>query len=195
MSACKMHKGQPSGFRGIYMSRSMLAVAFAAMVVGMAASQEAFAMERYNLTNGAGACQGAMPHYEGNLRKRPTAIANEGSTNAFVSCSLAQDWFGNSAYYGLVVNNNGTAEVIVTCTFAAGIKLNGNSLFVPTLLPKTFPVPAGAYADPQWTAADNGNSPLPASGNWSCNLPAGTEIGGVYVAVDDGSAPLEPPAP
>lgn len=177
------------------MNRSMLAVAFAAMVAGIATSQEASAMERYNLTNGVGACQGALPTYESNLRKRPTAIANEGSANAFVSCSLAQDWFGNSAYYGLVVNNNGAADVNVTCTFAAGIKLNGNSLFMPTLLPKTFPVPAGAHASVQWTSADNGNEPLPRSGNWSCNLPVGTEIGAVYVAVDDGSAPAEPPAP
>jgi hypothetical protein len=172
----------------------MLAIAFAAMVVGMAASQEASAMLRFNLTNGAGACQGALPNYEGRLRKRPTAIANEGTTNAFVSCSLPQDWFGNSAIvYGLIVNNNGATDVNVTCTLAAGVKLNGD--LAPTLLPKTFPVVAGSYAETQWSAADNGDEPLPPSGNWSCNIPVGAEIGATYVVVDDGSAPAEPPAP
>lgn len=181
-------------FQGIYMNRSMLAIAFAAMVVGMATSQEASAMQRFNLTNGAGACQGALPNYEASLRKRPTAIVNEGSANVFVSCSIAQDWFGNSAIvYGLIVNNNGAADVNVTCTLAAGLKLNGQ--FTPTLLPKTFPVVAGGFAEIQWSAEDNGDEPLPASGNWSCNIPAGTEIGAVYVVVDDGSAPVEPPAP
>lgn len=172
------------------MNRLTLAVASMAMVAGMAASQDAFAIERLNLTNGAGSCQGALPNFEGNLRKRPTAIANEGTANAFVSCSITQDFLGNPATYGLLLNNNGSAAANVSCTLAAGIKINGQQ--APTLIPKTFSVPAGSFAEVQWSSEDNGDVALPRSGNWSCNIPVGVEIGATYIVVEDGSAPPAP---
>ena len=33
-------------------------------------------------------CQGALPSFEGAIRKRPLAVQNEGSSNAFVTCAL-----------------------------------------------------------------------------------------------------------
>jgi len=174
------------------MNRLAFATAGIAMVVGLAASHEASAIQRLNLVNGAGACQGALPSYEGNLRKRPTAIANEGTANAFVSCSTVQDYLGFAAdAYGIMVNNNTGAAVNVNCTLASGIKLNGQTS--PILIPKSIPVPANGVAEVQWQASDNGGDPLPPTGNWSCNLPVGTEIGSVYVVVEDGSA--QEPAP
>ena len=38
--------------------------------------------------NAVGNCNGALPGFEGALRKRPLAIANEGTSSAFVSCTL-----------------------------------------------------------------------------------------------------------
>lgn len=157
------------------------------MVAGLAAGLEASAIQRQNAVNGSGACQGALPNYEGNLRKRPTAIANEGSTNAFVSCSTQHDVLGNYAYfYGLVLNNNGTAHANVTCTLVAGVKINENT--PPILIPKSTAVLPGGWEHMSWGESDNGGELLPPTGNWSCNLPPGTEIAYVYVYVEDGSA-------
>lgn len=169
------------------MSRLAFAVAGIAMAAGLAVSREVSAIQRLNIVNGAGACQGALPNFEGSLRKRPTAISNEGTANAFVSCSTTQDYLGFAAFsYGILVNNNTGAEVNVSCTLASGLKLNGE--VSPILIPKTFPVPANGFSEMQWTSDDNGDEPLPPTGNWSCNLPVGTEIASVYVVVEDGSA-------
>ncbi|HST43740.1 MAG TPA: hypothetical protein VLK29_00810 [Luteimonas sp.] len=139
--------------------------------------------QSFQTTNGAGSCQAALPSYEVNLRKRPTAIANEGQTNAFVSCSIASD-FGEVQSlhtYAVVLNNNTAGDVEMSCTLVSGIRMNG--LFEPTYFPRTFVVPAGGHSEVSWRRSELEPTPTEASANWSCNLPPGTEVGATYAIV------------
>jgi hypothetical protein len=157
-----------------------------------AASMGATAIERLDLSNGVGVCQGALPAFEGQLRKRPTAISNEGTAGAFVSCSTTQNWFAEepAEEIGLVITNNTLSPVTVQCTMVAGIKYVG--FMSPMLFPKSFTVPGGETVEDGWTTADNGGQAFPASLNTSCNLPPGVEIGSVYIYIaDDGAAPAQ----
>lgn len=175
--------------------------ALASAVLFAALSPQAAAIERLELTNATGLCQGALPSFEGNLRKRPSGIINTSTTqSAFVSCSTTQNFFtpatgGTASVLGLLLTNPTSASVSFSCTLVTGFNYVGVSS--PMQYPKTFVVPAGATSEVQWTAEDdNAGEPFPASLNVSCNLPAGTEIGSVYwYNQEDGTAELAPPAP
>lgn len=167
----------------------------AAAVCLTAFAPEASAISRLELTNATGACQGALPNFEGHLRKRPTGIVNQGTSNAFVSCSTTQNW-NNPApaeIFGVVLTNTTGAPLTVDCTLSAGVNYIG--FMAPTLFPKSFEVPAGETEEFQWNAEDdNGGMAFPASLNVSCNLPAGAELGSVYYHIaEDGTAPVVVP--
>ena len=67
------------------MRTKMILVAVATLL----AAAEAHSVDRELAfqQNGAGACQAALPAYEGLIRKRPMAIQNEGVSTAFVTCA------------------------------------------------------------------------------------------------------------
>jgi hypothetical protein len=173
--------------------------ALASAVLFAALSPQASAIERLELTNATGLCQGALPNFETNLRKRPSGVLNiSTTTNAFVSCSTTQNFFltetGSAAVLlGALLTNATAAPVNVSCTMVTGLNYLGFES--PTQYPKTFTVPANSSIEGVWsTEDDNGGEPFPASLNLSCNLPAGIEIGSVYwYNPDDGTAPTAPP--
>ncbi len=173
--------------------------ALASALLFAALSPQADAIERLELSNATGLCQGALPNFEGNLRKRPSGIINVSSTNAFVSCSTTQNFFppetGTQAEaLGVVLTNTTAAPVNISCTMVAGLNYVG--FMSPMQFPKTFTVPANDSLEGSWSTDDNGGEPFPASLNLSCNLPAGTEIGSVYwFSPEDGTAPAEPAPP
>ena len=77
----------------------------------------------WEATNGAGACQGALPAFAGTLRARPLAIQNEGDATAFVTCSLdAGDGTYSKSIPRVVVSvrNNSAATVEIPCTMVDG---------------------------------------------------------------------------
>lgn len=166
----------------------------ASLVCAAAFIPQASAIERLELTNAAGVCQGALPNFETNLRKRPAGIINQSTSNAFISCSTTQNFFtpegaSSAQALGITLTNPTTAPVTVNCTMVTGMNYVG---FVsPMQYPKSFTVPAGESLEGQWTTDDdNEGAPFPASLNVSCNLPAGTEIGSVYwYSPEDGTAP------
>lgn len=146
----------------------------AAIVAGLGMVHEAHAATspRLNFQNAAGFCQPALPAYEGSIRKRPTAVANEGSSNAFVSCSSltqAEDSTGMSEIY-LVLYNRTAAPINATCSLVHSYQAGG------TIIPKTLSIPANDRAFFQWTAAEVG-FPSIRFANWSCNLPPGVDVG------------------
>lgn len=103
-------------------------------VTGMAPA-EAETLDRGFFQNGGSACTGALPTFEGSLRKRPKAIANEGAATAFVTCSAVAN-FMNSAKPYLVfvaVTNRGTAAVDLNCTLVNGDEFNGSTAFPATI--------------------------------------------------------------
>src|SRR5690606_34316104 len=98
-------------------------------------------------SSGAGVCAAALPAFEGLVRKRPRAIQNEGSTNAFVTCAPPQ--FTEAADPGLgpsiVLVNHGAGAVTVACT---GVTEDGDGALA--YLPLSGTVPGGGSTEIQW---------------------------------------------
>lgn len=133
-----------------------------------AAPASAVDKTRIDKFNAPAFCQGALPNFEGHLRKRPLALKNEGTANAFVSCVVA----GRSRRTQVLayVVNDTPASVPLTCTAVTGtegspdshysIKTVWSAAGQPQLLtwaPTDFP-PNGAYLPSDYFAL-------------SCNLP------------------------
>jgi hypothetical protein len=124
----------------------------------------------------AGACQAALPAYEGQIRKRPLALQNEGTASAFVTCALASPGYGNAEGFAnlvaLAVINVGGAPATLNCTLVDARNLFND----PVYLPKSIAIPTGGNASLlQWTSSENGGE-LFAFPAISCNLPVGVGI-------------------
>ncbi|MEP6632881.1 MAG: hypothetical protein ABJA62_01595 [Luteimonas sp.] len=153
----------------------MLSLLVAITVVPQADATDLI-LNRYR--NPAALCQGALPNYEGSFRKRPMAIANEGSTSAFITCSLEST---NSVSYGqsyvsAAFVNRGTSTTNVSCTMVAG----GTFTPAPIFFTKSINVGASGTGVIAWTQAEVGARMGLAS--LSCNLPAAVEIGTILDA-------------
>jgi len=157
-----------------------LATTVAALLMGTATTAIAEVVPRDFFVNASGACNGALPTYEGALRKRPLAVRNEGDTSAFVSCSIpGSQTDGGYSVVGAYFTNNGDAEAVINCTFVDG------SVISPTqYYPGSLALPPGQTYFIRWDMEELGvgegftNWP-----NLSCNLPPQTEIsvvGGYY---------------
>lgn len=160
-------------------------IIMSSLAITLAVSTSADAVNRYRekMTNATGNCQAALPAFEGQIRKRPLAVQNEGTSNAFVTCSLTTDTdFGTSEGtegYAVWFINNSASVKTVDCTGVIGRALVGS----PTFIVKSVSVGAGATAFLVWDATDNGGNPFDAAlpVNVSCNLPVGTGISNSYV--------------
>ncbi|MGH8032100.1 MAG: hypothetical protein ACREO8_06975 [Luteimonas sp.] len=72
-------------------------------------------------TNAVGNCQGALPVYEALIRKRPLAIVNEGTQNAFVICAFTSEQLSlGITAYGTRLTNTSAIPQTVTCTGVTG---------------------------------------------------------------------------
>ncbi|MEP6633113.1 MAG: hypothetical protein ABJA62_02800 [Luteimonas sp.] len=145
------------------------------LVVAGTSAQDAFAVtaSRTYFNNAAGICQPALPAFDGNIRKRPTAVANEGTATAFVSCSFssnAEDTLGASSVQ-LTLFNRTASAVSVTCTMNPNYYAGGVIPFIP----KTISMPAGR-TDFLWNASENGGNNFLFM-NFSCALPPGVDVG------------------
>lgn len=118
-------------------------------------------------------CQGALPAFEGSIRKRPLGIQNEGTATAFVTCAFRFYGFPTRAI--MYLSNTDTANVAVTCT-----AVNGHSGGMPIYVPKTvFVAPDGEPHGIFWVTEDFGGNTIFPRGGWvsmSCSLPPGTAI-------------------
>jgi hypothetical protein len=76
---------------------------------------------KYNSKAASGACQAPLPNYEGNFRKRPLAVANEGSTAAFLTCGIDNpDGNNRTNEVTLYVLNRTSAAADISCTMVDG---------------------------------------------------------------------------
>ncbi|MGY0612066.1 MULTISPECIES: hypothetical protein [unclassified Luteimonas] len=152
---------------------------FAAMLsVGVCASAmpaqaDAATVERAYVHNGGSACTGALPTYEGALRKRPKAIANEGASIAFVTCSAVWDDANPSNPFKVAasVTNRGTAAATLSCTF-----VNGNEFYGSVSTPATISVPAGGFSVIGWDPVLPATQFPFSAASISCALRPGMEI-------------------
>lgn len=158
------------------MKNTHLAAGIAALIAmaGAAGTASAATVTRDYLSHGTANCQGALPVFETQLRKRPAALANEGTSTAFVTCdldSINNGGTGTQAAGIFVTNRAGADGVTISCTLVDAV-FTANAAF-----PKTSdPIAAGAIGSVNWSAAgDNagGNFAAPAI---SCGLPAGVDI-------------------
>ena len=114
----------------------------------------------------------ALPIFDGNVRKRPVSVQNEGNSNAFVTCSWGIEIVDGTRSTGISeaeVWFHSTAAGSVTCTGVAG----WNGVQVQSV--KTLTLPGGGSASGAdatantWNSAPISPGPFPASGRsiWS----------------------------
>jgi hypothetical protein len=168
----------------------MTFVKFAALTVAVgaivAAVAPAEAINRVSLSNPTNYCQTALPVFDGNVRKRPVSVQNEGNSNAFITCSWGIEVIDGTESTGISsaeVWFHSTAAGSVTCTGVAG--WNG----VQAQSVKTLTLPGGGQSDEAmiWTPADFPNGQM-GTGLFSvsCNLQPGQGIDDSYITYDDG---------
>jgi len=156
------------------MKTGMFLAAALAGVACVSGAAQADEIQRTALTNATGVCNGSLPSYEGALRKRPTAIANEGTASAFVGCSMAGDESngGHTMFLAYFVNR-GAQTATINCTFVDGGAADfgiGSTDYHP----QSVEVDAGQPSFMQWLPED-GEVYGPLS-NLNCMLPPGAEI-------------------
>ncbi|MGY0613074.1 MULTISPECIES: hypothetical protein [unclassified Luteimonas] len=154
----------------MHIARPLLTTAAVALLVLSATPASAQSAYLDQMSTGPGTCQAALPAFEGQVRKRPLALQNEGTASAFVTCAPPQFTGLADGDYGLDVTfiNNGSSAATVSCT---GVSIGQ----IPTIyVSKAISVPSGATRILNWKDTDG-------SSKWvtSCNLPPGTGIGTV----------------
>ncbi len=154
------------------------ALALATVVLALAPT--AAAQAQWTLSQIASAsptenCQAALPVFDGNIRKRPLAMQNEGSTSAFVTCAFrgATLFWRQGVITGITVNlrNDASTSRTIGCTLVTQNPLN-NAPSYSTLSRQLAP---GASATMQWDADGNGST-LFYTPAVSCSLPPGAAI-------------------
>ncbi len=160
------------------------ALLFGALATLLAATPAlAVTSNRTQVQNGAGACQGALPTFDTNLRQRPLGVNNEGTANAFVTCSMKSSDFydATNTFGGVGVTNTTAAALDITCTYVSGVA----GLTTPLYFTKTTNVPAGTFALVTWDPTiDNAGNPFQNTDNYSCLLPPGTQLNFIFGNVD-----------
>lgn len=145
--------------------------------LGMAAPGNALA--ETTRQNATGMCQGALPAFDTQIRKRPLAVRNEGTQGAFVSCSLAGIDGEVHRSVEIVFTNSTAATAQINCTVVSGRTLGP----APQYYTRTVSAPAGLFAGIVHyfdTAVDPANMI-----NVSCQLPPGTSLDYIrYDSVD-----------
>ncbi len=153
----------------------MLVSSCVAVATALVCPTDAMAVASYSV-NGAGNCSGALPSFEGGLRKRPTAIANEGNKVAFVTCSLPGDLsIGNFTFEVAFLNRN-DSPVSVSCTFVDGYAapfVDGDG---PTYYVQNTQLGSQNGGSVVWGAEFEGVSLFSPNANVSCALPPRVEI-------------------
>ena len=126
--------------------------------VWVARTQPAFAVEVAigSAIHGPDNCQAALPVFDGNIRKRPRAIANEGTAIAFITCDFEASPTALRKVLSVIVrfHNASAAAQSVSCTLVDAF---GAEVFSANSI-KAVDVAAGANAELRWVATlDNGN--------------------------------------
>lgn len=119
-------------------------------------------------------CQSALPTFDTSIRKRPLAVQNEGTADAFLTCGLEGTFLAVplSTSVGVKLRNNTASSVDVSCTLTDA----RTGLNTPIYFTRTVTLAANATdVDLSFTTADNNGTAFiyPA---FSCVLPPGTGI-------------------
>lgn len=163
------------------MNVNPLSIAFASLLLALvSADASAVTQNRSSTSNAVGRCQGALPSFEGAIRKRPLAVQNEGAINAFVTCAFLSDQTNDSvSSFGLYARTSGGADVNLTCTAVMGydtgtVEFSSQSVVLPA---------DGEQESIYWDASD-----FPVAGlvdpdlpiSVSCSLAPGVGLNDMY---------------
>jgi hypothetical protein len=165
-------------------SKSIVAAVGALLVSGLALPQDAAAGSRASTANAVARCQGALPSYEGAIRKRPLAVQNEGGISAFVTCAFLTDQANVSVEdFGVYASTTNGQAATLNCTAIVGYQTGG-----PLYAAKSVALSeTGQQSSIFWSEEDFGGpiSPnLPVS--LSCSLAPGVGLNDMYFNYDDG---------
>ncbi|MGH8033375.1 MAG: hypothetical protein ACREO8_13705 [Luteimonas sp.] len=161
-------------------TRIAVLVASAVAAYGSAASAQTL---HSAAANPAARCQAARPVFDQSLHKRPLAVQNEGTSNAFVTCSYEADSF--ASLNGILVldtffTNNSANTVQLTCVAVSGFQEGTNEYIA-----KTTVIEAGQQGNPSWEAVEVPSGLLDSLINISCALPPGVSINDSTVVWDE----------
>lgn len=145
----------------------------AALAVIVLPLSEAHAIESANAT---AFCQGALPAFDTEIRKRPLAVRNEGDAGAFVSCSIPVNYAGANTGVHVYLVNRDTETATVDCTFVDGIVTEFGGPNFPVYYPQSIALLADAGEILSWEASEFELASFSSIANISCVLPPGTEI-------------------
>lgn len=148
---------------------SLAVVSFAGLAIVPAGAQSYTTRQ-----NAAGMCQGALPQFAGSLRARPLALANEGTSDAFITCSLVAENARRYQFINPLFFNRSGVATTATCTIVTGHVHSS-----PWYYTRTVSLPAGGGASIELTP--NGADPSNMF-NMNCRLPAGVELN--YIRLD-----------
>lgn len=140
----------------------------------------AAALNKKQISSPTGLCQAALPNFEGNLRKRPLAIANEGTASAFITCSFPAYQSDTLLSYTVRFHRLGSTNALVSCTAVNGSEGSNTNIFVT----KITPVLAGQSAQISWIPAEGISQQFPTS--ISCELQPNVSIGDLEVLANFG---------
>lgn len=131
-------------------------------------------------SHGPANCQAALPVYDGNVRKRPKAIANEGTSTAFITCDFEASPSILRKVMTVIVrlHNSTTSTQSVSCTLVDAF---GAEVFSVNSL-KSVELQAQANGELRWQAStDNANINY-TTPSMSCAIPPGIEISGTLLS-------------
>lgn len=188
-----MFAGSPADAGDTHFNREKfmkLHIAALGAALGMLLGAPAFAADEQHTLSASPAdrCQGALPSFEGSLRKRPLAVQNEGTSSAFITCAFAvesrQSLAGSQSLSTWFYNANAT-DVELTCTAVTGYQTGTNEYVSDSVT-----IPAGEQDQIFWTDADFAEG-IDGLVSISCNLPPGVGVNDTYInwAENDAEAP------
>jgi hypothetical protein len=150
-----------------------VATATAAATLAVVAMSMPHARAATSASNATGMCQSALPVFDTQIRKRPLGVSNEGSSSAFVSCSVPVGYNPDTVDNGAIfLTNRNAGAVIVSCTLVDGALAAQD----PGYYPQTVAALPGEVTIIVWDPADHGLETFQSYPNYSCNLPPGVEI-------------------
>lgn len=167
------------------MKTALLAAAAAAALSSLAAPARAEIIYFDMVGYATGSCQAALPSFEGQIRKRPLSVQNEGTATAHVTCSYPTgegrvDSTSATLRVWQYFLNNGPAPVTIQCTGVTGDIGSGAQY-----LSKSTMVSAGSQVAIIWSAGEFPGSPtrMPNFGLFSvsCQLPPGAGLSNAYI--------------
>jgi len=157
----------------------------ATIVLGQANSAPPGPPDRLRIlsANPVSYCQAPLSAFDGQIRKRPLAMQNEGTSNAFVTCAFTRQVSDPRNFIFLVqmfASNAGTSPQDLACTLVTGTgeAISPDNIFIP----KTVTImPGVSRALLQWDQGDLAAITTVTEYSLSCNLPPSTALNDSHI--------------